>query len=189
MKNLTTALVIALAVALSGCVAAEEDEITQTVEDYPIWGTDDGSGEAQDYPPEAMLIPARFTISPDAWPDEYVGTLDDGRKFFLHSSFLGDGFSTAVFFWNPDGTFESIDVSPLADPNNMAEVLAEKYIALGSPDIGPISVAPFSEEYKGEEFGFIGYEAGDPETQGPIAVVILMPANRIADFWPWDGEG
>lgn len=188
---LTKAVVVALLVpALAGCVAAEEeDEITWSVEDYGVWGMDGESDDALDYPPEAMLIPARFTISPDQWPDEYVGTLDDGRKFFLHSSFLGDGFSTAVFLWNPDGTFESIDVSPLADPNKTAEVLAKRYIALGSPNIEPISVSPFSEKYEGDEFGFVGYKGGDLETQGPVAVVILMPANRVADYWPWDGEG
>ena len=192
---LSKAVLVALLVpALGGCAAAaedsgeesSEDEVTITVEEYGAWSSNDDHSAGN--PAKAGFVPERFTIIPDDWEAKYVGSLADGRKYFLHASLYGDGLCTAIFYWNENGSYDSIEITPVKSQDSAGDAVVEKYASLGSPAIESISVAPFSEKYEGEEFGFVGAE-GDLTIEGDSATVMLMPANNMVYYWPWDGEG
>ncbi len=144
--------------------------------------------------------PERFRIVPDDYHVPFAGTAQDGRRFFLSNELFGsrhDSDSTssfiATFFWNSDGSFESVDVSEVDRPEGIPraqaipagpeDALNRMILKLGDFTLEPIEVAPFALDTDGVTFGFVPEEI-DEDT---ISIQI-QPGNFIAYYEPWDGE-
>jgi hypothetical protein len=143
--------------------------------------------------PEQREIPDRILVVPDDYHTEYVGVAEDGRLFFLTTPFepMRDEY-VAVFFWNPDGSFESLVVDNLGPRGSYTHeyavsVLEKRKHELGEYRLEEIQVAPFAETVDGVEFGLVPFTA-DADDPDDISWVKLMPGDFVAYAWPWDGE-
>lgn len=131
-------------------------------------------------------FPDRITIVPDDYHAEYVGTAEDGRRFFVTTPFIpGASDFIATFFWNADGSYHSMDVQDLGSresrDRSVWEAAQAKHLAdLGAYELEEISVAPFSEDAFGTSFGLI------PQAYDGMVSVNLMPGDSMAFFEPWD---
>lgn len=136
--------------------------------------------------------PDRITIVPDDFHVPYAGTAEDGRRFFLSSElFTGDSSYVGLFLWQADGTFDEVQVQPVARPRELppgqagpagaGDVLASKLAVLGDYVLEPIDVEPFLETVEGVAFGWrVSEDAGD-------YTVNIEPGDFIAYYEPWDG--
>ena len=135
---------------------------------------------------ETEGFPDRITIVPDDYHAEYVGTAEDGRRFFVATPFIpGSNEFIATFFWNADGSYESMDVEEFGPRETLDHAAREAALArhlgdLGAYELEEISVAPFSEDAFGTNFGFI------PQAYDGMVSVNLMPGDSMAFFEPWD---
>ena len=177
MRGARSAVAVALVLSLSGCAL---------VSDLLIPGSST-EGEQYVMPPEANEIPDRILVVPDDWSVEYAGTLADGRLFFLTTPFEpGVAEYLAVFYWNADGSYDSMVVDDLGSRDDLTQeegeaALQSRLASLGEYTIEQISVAPFSEEHDGVQFGLI------PVQSEGSTWVSVMPGDYIAYTWPWDG--
>jgi hypothetical protein len=148
-----------------------------------------GSEESQQYspPPEADEIPERILMVPDDWQTQYVGTLEDGRHFFLTNPFQpGIAEYVAVFYWNADGSYDSMVVDDLGARDDLEQgdydvAMQARLDSLGDYTLEQISVAPFQEEHDGVPFGLIPFQSDG------YTWVSVMPGDYVAYSWPWDG--
>lgn len=129
--------------------------------------------------------PDRFTIEPDDYHAQLVGTAGDGRRFFITTPFEPDNEFVALFLWNADGSFDSVDVDAfglreMLAENDHQDALERRVARLGDFTIEPISVAPFAVESHGTTFGFV------PEDYEGHVSVVLRPGNYMAYSEPWD---
>lgn len=180
MRRLLAALAlsVALVTTIGGCALV----------DVIPFGFGGGDSEPYEPSPEELVVPERITVVPDDYNTELVGTLADGRHFFLHVTFCDGSTCLATFYWNADGTFDELSVEPVADDVDVAPLLDERFSDLDGAFLEPIEVAPFATDHDGEQYGFVPYPP-DPEYPGDIASVVLEPANNVAYYWPWDGMG
>jgi hypothetical protein len=135
-------------------------------------------------------IPARFTIIPDDYHAELVGTAQDGRRFFVATPFGPSSTYVAVFLWTADGTFDEIRIDDLGPRNGLdfsaEDAAIEKRLAeLGDYTIEPITVAPFAVGAYGETFGFVPHV---PPEGTDDAWISLLPGDYMAYYAPWNGE-
>ena len=180
------AVAVALLPALGGCVSAMD--VLDVVFPEP------GPEEPYVPSPEELVVPERFTIIPDPWQAEYVGVLDDGRRYFVTADvdLLAATGYVSIYYWAADGSFESADirkVGPLDEIESGGLSAAEgvRQGQLAGATIEPITVAPFSVEKNGTTFGFIA-RGPDPEYYD-VASVTHVPNDDMVYYWPWDGEG
>jgi hypothetical protein len=136
--------------------------------------------------------PERITIVPDDYHVPYAGTAEDGRRFFLSEElFAGGSGYVGLFLWAADGTFDRVDVEPVARPSGLpsgqagrsgaGDVVASKLALLGDYVLEPIEVAPFLEEVDGVAFGWkVAEDAGE-------YYVTIEPGDFICYYAPWDG--
>jgi hypothetical protein len=112
---------------------------------------------------DASVVPDRILMVPDEWDTSMVGTAEDGRLFFLTQPFdPGRAEYAAIFYWNADGSYNSIVVDDLGSRDDVDRTMAEAAVAslkdrLGDYTIETISVAPFSEHHDGVDFGLVPY--------------------------------
>ena len=141
--------------------------------------------------PEPEGFPERITIVPDDYHAEYVGTAEDGRRFFVSTPFIpGEGVGggnefIATFFWRPDGSYDSMNVQEFGPRDSLDHVAREAAMAKHLSDLGDyqleeISVAPFSENVFGTSFGLV------PQAYDGMVSINLMPGDSMAFFEPWD---
>lgn len=133
----------------------------------------------------AARIPDRFTIVPDDYHAQLVGTAGDGRRFFITTPFEPGNEYVALFWWRADGEFDSIDVDAfgpreLLSETDIEDALERRIAQLGTFSIEEISVAPFAAESHGTTFGFV-----PQEFSGHVSVN-LQPGDYMAFNDPWD---
>jgi len=170
------------------------------IERREVMGTEPDNTPLEDDEAFPSGTPNRFRIVPDDYHVPFAGTAQDGRRFFLSNELFGqrpDSASAssfvATFFWNADGSFESVDISevdrPAGIPSAQAvaagpeDVTNRMLLNLGDFTLEPIEVAPFSIDVDGVTFGFVPEEIDEDEVSIQIA-----PGNFIAYYEPWDGE-
>jgi hypothetical protein len=178
-----------IVVGLSGCA------LIQTIAVQNLSGPEEQTFTVTDDPSQ---IPNRLVMVPDEWDTAMVGTAEDGRRFFLTQPFdPGVAEYAAIFYWNADGSYNSIVVTDLGSRDDLDRATVDAAIAklkeqLGNFTIEQISVAPFSEKHDGIDFGLVPYAGHDPAELGLSATdpawVSVLPGDYIAYHWPWDGE-
>jgi hypothetical protein len=194
MMSMSRVVAAAIAVpiivgGLSGCA------LIQTIAVQNLSGPDE---QTFTMPDDAALVPDRLLMVPDEWDTEMVGTAEDGRRFFLTQPFdPGVAEYAAIFYWNADGSYNSIVVEDLGPREELDKATSDAAIAklkaqLGNYTIEQISVAPFSEKHDGIDFGLVPYSGEDPADLGMSdtdpAWVSVLPGDYIAYYWPWDGS-
>lgn len=133
-----------------------------------------------------MSVPERITIVPDNYHAKHAGITTDGRQFFLTTPFVpGAGEYLGLYLWDAAGEFIDAtirDFGPRRLLKRRARVSArdELLASLGQFETAPISVAPFSIEHDGEQFGLV-----PSEFEGMVTVNAL-PGDYMAFFEPWD---
>ena len=132
-----------------------------------------------------MTEPERFTIEPDDFHAQLVGTTGDGQRFFMTTPFEPDNEYVALFLWNADGTFDSVDIDSFGPRETFNEAdhqdaLERRVSRLGQFTIESVSVAPFSVESHGAVFGFV------PQETDGIVSVHLQPGDYMVFSEPWD---
>ena len=138
---------------------------------------------------EVAEVPERFLIVPDDYQAEYAGTAQDGRLFFIATPFVsGDDGNEfiATFFWNADGSYQSMDVDEFGARDTLDQAawdasMQQHIDDLGDYTLGAISVAPFSAEAFGVEMGFV------PQRYDGYIWISLLPGDYMAYTPPWDG--
>ena len=140
-----------------------------------------------------MSAPTRFTIQPDDYHARFVGTTGDGLRFFITTPYEaptsidpGTEF-VAMFLWNADGSFHSVDIDSFGPRETIHEMdrqdaLERLFARTGEAVIEPISVEPFAVQSHGTTFGFVPFASGD------VASVTLQPGDYMTYTSPWDGE-
>jgi hypothetical protein len=98
-----------------------------------------------------------------------------------------------LFLWNPDGTFESVEVDSVRRPEGIPpmqavaagpeEAMNLAILKLGDYVLESIEVEPFAVDVEGVTFGFVPEDIGDDEVS-----INVQPGNFIAYYEPWDGE-
>jgi hypothetical protein len=178
-----------IVVGLSGCA------LIQTIAVQNLSGPEEQTFTVTDDPSQ---IPNRLVMVPDEWDTAMVGTAEDGRRFFLTQPFdPGVAEYAAIFYWNADGSYNSIVVEDLGPREELDKATSDAAIAklkaqLGNYTVEQISVAPFSEQHDGIDFGLVPYAGQDPVELGLSATdpawVSVLPGDYIAYYWPWDGQ-
>ncbi len=140
--------------------------------------------------------PARIRINHDDYHASHVGTLSDGRQFFMTQPFVpavgrerGREF-IAVYLFDADGAFLEARIDDLGPRKSVDEAAAralfvKRFAELGEASFGPVEVAPFEVERFGISFGLIPQP---PEEEDEDWCVIAEPGNVMAFYPPWDGD-
>ena len=183
MSRSRVALAVVVVAMFAGCSSASRETAGE-----PEKQADRGA--AVEGPPQ------RFRIVPDDYHVPYVGTAQDGRKFFLSEELFapgpGRGSSyVGLFLWKADGTFDEVRVDEVprpqgvpvgqAAPAGARRLVAQRLRELGDYTLEPIEVAPFTQEVGGVTFGWMlrRYD-------GTYSLSI-EPGDFIAYYAPWDG--
>ena len=138
--------------------------------------------------------PKLVAINHDDYHAKHIGTLPDGRQFFLTTPFepsSGDNPGceyAALFLFSVEGDFlgakiESFGARKDLDGEHAQSVYDGLLKSLGAVTYRRIEVAPFSVEYEGTQIGLILRE---PEDDDDVWAVELLPGNFMAFFEPWD---
>ena len=138
--------------------------------------------------------PKLVAINHDDYHAKHVGTLSDGRQFFLTTPFvpasrdnLGCEY-VALFLFDSGGDFIDAKIESLGPRKDLDREHAQSVYegileSLGEVAYQRIEVAPFSVEYDGVKMGLILRE---PEDDDDDWAVELLPGNFMAFFAPWD---
>jgi hypothetical protein len=137
--------------------------------------------------------PTRFTIRPDDYHVPYVGTAEDGRRFFLTEELFSDTSAwVGLFLWKADGQFDEVQVSAVgrapgmppgqAAPADSGGLVQARLAQLGKHVLEPITVEPFTTRVDGTEFGW----KVDRYSDGTYFISI-EPGDFICYCAPWDG--
>jgi hypothetical protein len=135
--------------------------------------------------------PEKIAIDHDDYHAEHVGTLSDGRQFFVTTPFVpGKREFIAVYLFDADGKLLEARIDDLGTRAGLDETAAKKKLdqrlaELGEVEHGRIEVRPFEVERFGVTFGLIPQP---PEEEDEDWSVILEPGNYMAFFEPYDGE-
>jgi hypothetical protein len=138
--------------------------------------------------------PSLIAIDHDDHHASHIGSLADGRQFFLTTPFVAASKTNpgrefiALFLFDGDGKFLEACIDDLGTRAGMdrprAQALFEQRLAeLGEVEYQRIEVAPFEVERFGVQFGLITRE---PEDEDDSWAVELQPGDYMAFFEPWD---
>ena len=138
--------------------------------------------------------PKIIAICHDDYHAKTVGTTPDGRQFFLTYPFvpLGHDF-VALYLFDEEGQLLEAKIEDLGprdsiDQERFEDMLKLRLRELGEVTFGDISVAPFSVERFGIEFGLIAEGPEDPEDEEAHWWVTVQPGDYMAFYPPWDGD-
>lgn len=144
-----------------------------------------------------MSTPNLIAIEHDDYHASHIGTLADGRQFFLTMPFVpatggnaGREF-VALYLFDKRGRFLEARIDDLGTRAELdaerARSLFEQRVTdlteLGPLEYGRIEVQPFEVERFGTKFGLI---PRPPEEDGDEWAVEIQPGNYMAFFEPWD---
>ena len=138
--------------------------------------------------------PALIAIDHDDYHAQFVGRTTDGRQFFLTTPFepARDAHPgaeyVALYLFNAAGDLLEAKINAFGPRAGMDKVARDgmceqRLIELGEVSFGRISIAPFSVQRFGIEFGLI---PRPPEEDDDEWAVELQPGNAMAFFAPWD---
>ena len=138
--------------------------------------------------------PVTVAIDHDDYHAEHVGRTQEGLQFFLTTPFEAPLSNTqgceyiALFKFDLAGNLVDSIIDTLGPRGSYDEdARKNKYLTrlkeLGDVDYQRIEVKPFSINHNGVEVGLI---AREPENEGDIWAVELLPGNYMAFFEPWD---
>lgn len=138
--------------------------------------------------------PTRIAIDHDDYHAEYVGVTQDGRQFILttpfdsaHDGHPGGEF-LALYLFDEAGVLIEAKIDSFGPRSNLdhdaRRSLADQRLAsLGDVSFQRVEIAPFKVEHLGIDFGLIVRE---PEDEGDVWAVIMLPGDYMAFFEPWD---
>lgn len=141
-----------------------------------------------------MSKPKLITIEHDNYHASHIGSLPDGRQFFLTTPFVpatgskpGREF-VAVFLFDKRGHFLEARIDDLGtraelDEAQARSIFKQRLAELGTVEYGCIEVQPFEIERFGTAFGLI---SRPPEEDDDEWAVEMQPGNYMAFFEPWD---
>ena len=141
-----------------------------------------------------MSKPQLIAIEHDDHHASHIGSLPDGRQFFLTTPFVpaigseaGREF-VALFLFDEGGSFLEARIDDLGTRTELDEARAssafqQRLAELGPVDFGRIEVQPFEVERFGTVFGLI---PRPPEEDDDEWAVEMQPGNYMAFFEPWD---
>jgi len=141
-----------------------------------------------------MSKPDIIAIDHDDYHASHVGTLADGRQFFLTSPFVpaiggnaGREF-VALYLFNSRGKFLEARIDDLGtrtqlDTEHARAVFEKRLAELGVVQLGGIEVEPFQITRMETLFGLVRRPPGD---DGEDWWVELQPGNYMAFHEPWD---
>jgi len=138
--------------------------------------------------------PERVAINHDDYHANHIGTVSDGRQFFLTTPFEPASSSNpgceyaALFMFDSAGEFldakiESFGARAEIDRDHAQAVYDGLLASLGEVTFQRIEVSPFSVQHNGTRIGLIVRE---PEDEDDDWAVELLPGNFMAFFEPWD---
>jgi len=141
-----------------------------------------------------MSKPKLIAIEHDDHHASHIGSLPDGRQFFLTTPFVpaigseaGREF-VALFLFDKRGRFLEARIDDLGTRAELDEARArsafeQRLAELGPVEYGRIEVQPFEVERFGTAFGLI---QRPPEEDDDEWAVEMQPGNYMAFFEPWD---
>ncbi len=141
-----------------------------------------------------MSKPKLIAIEHDDYHAKHIGSLPDGRQFFLTTPFLpamgGDAGRefVALYLFDKRGRFLEARIDDLGtraalDEHRARSVFEHRLAELGQVEYGRIEVQPFEVERFGTTFGLV---ARPPEEEDDEWAVEVQPGNYMAFFEPWD---
>ena len=141
-----------------------------------------------------MIKPNLIAIERDDHHASHIGSLPDGRQFFLTTPFVpavgsdpGREF-LALYLFDKRGSFLEARIDDLGtraefDAERARGLFEQRVGELGPLEYGRIEVQPFEVERFGTKFGLI---PRPPEEDGDEWAVEIQPGNYMAFFEPWD---
>ena len=138
--------------------------------------------------------PATVAIDPDSHHAQHVGTLPDGRQFFLTTPFVpasgdqpGCEFVALYIFDDQghllDATIDNFGAREGVDGNARKAIYEQRLEGLGNVRFERIEIEPFCVDKYGEHFGLI---VRTPEDEEDVWAIEAQPGNYMAFFEPWD---
>lgn len=141
-----------------------------------------------------MSKPKLIAIERDDYHARHIGSLPDGRQFFLTTPFVpaigndaGREF-VALYLFDEGGRFLEARIDDLGtraelDEKRARSMFEQRLAELGAVEYGRIEVQPFEIGRFGTTFGLI---PRPPEEEGDAWAVEVQPGNYMAFFEPWD---
>jgi hypothetical protein len=140
-----------------------------------------------------MASPEKIAIDRDDYHAEHVGTLSDGRQFFVTTPFVPAGHGPgrefiAVYLFDADGKLLEARIDDLGTRATLDDAAAKKQLQARLAELGEVNhqrieVRPFQLERFGVTFGLIPQP---PEEEDEEWCVILEPGNYMAFYEPFD---
>ena len=141
-----------------------------------------------------MSKPKLIAIEHDDHHASHIGSLPDGRQFFLTTPFVpamaGDAGREfiALYLFDQRGRFLEARIDDLGtraelDEQRARRVFGERLAELGPVKYGRIEVQPFEVERFGTKFGLVSRLPEDEDDEWAVEV---QPGNYMAFFEPWD---
>jgi hypothetical protein len=142
-----------------------------------------------------MSKPELIAIDHDDHYASHIGSLPDGRQFFLTTPFVpamdddpGREF-VALYMFDGQGRLIEAQIDDLGtratlDERHARNVFEQRLAALGPIEYGRIEVQPFELERFGVTFGLLPFPPEDEEDDE--WAVELHPGNYMAFYEPWD---
>ena len=138
--------------------------------------------------------PTKIAIDHDKYHAQHIGRTENGNQFFLTTPFepavgsLTGSEYVALYIFDESGRFLEGHIDDLGPRATMDRDAAKacynrRLESLGKVEFCRIEVEPFSIEKGGTAFGLIPRE---PEEEGDVWAVELLPGNYMAFFEPWD---
>ena len=141
-----------------------------------------------------MGKPNLVAIDHDDYHASHIGSLSDGRQFFLTTPFVptmgpdaGREYLALYLFDNQgklvEARIDDLGVRADLDKERAQDLLEQRLAELGPIEYGRIEVEPFEVERFGIKFGLI---TRVPEDEDDVWAVEVQPGNYMAFFEPWD---
>ena len=141
-----------------------------------------------------MSKPNLIAIEHDHHHASHIGSLPDGRQFFLTTPFVpamgGDAGRefVALYLFDKRGRFLEAQIDDMGtraglDEQRARNTFEQRLAELGPVEYGRIEVQPFEVERFGTTFGLV---PRPPEEADDEWAVEVKPGNYMAFFEPWD---
>src|SRR5258708_38345182 len=141
-----------------------------------------------------MSKPKIIAIEHDAHHASHIGSLPDGRQFFLTTPFVpamgGDAGRefVALYLFDKRGRFLEARIDDMGtraelDAQRARRTFEQRLGELGPVEYGRIEVQPFELERFDTTFGLV---PRPPEEDDDMWAVEVQPGNYMAFFEPWD---